>query len=431
MGQNNQCVRTETGSGTAAAPARVPPQTDAPLRDAGWPEARRADQVADLARTLETLRSTHEELITHNARLVARNAELSRVNEDLTNLLSSARLPIVFLGPELRVRRFTPAAEQVLGLTGLDIGRPLAELRPRIRLDDLEGKTRDVIRDVAVVEHEVQGQDGRWFHLRIQPYRTSDHSVDGAVLVLLDVDGLKRAAQELQRSNRDLENFASFASHELREPLRNMHHYLQLMDSEELPEASRQDLHRATQNLARVMRLVTALLRFSQVGRQRLERHRVDLDDVVHEARETAVRSLSEADASIEVEGDLPVVDGDPTLLADLFTNMFINAVQNRGRDRPRIRVSARLHAGMVRVTVQDNGTGIDLENPDDVFELFQRGRVARVEGSGIGLALCRKVVELHGGHIWVETTPGTGTAFNFTLPTQRSEGEGDAVALN
>lgn len=422
MSVNEHATQTERGPTEAPASARRAPG------EARWPVARRADEVADLARTLEALRTAHQELVTHNARLVARNAELSRVNEDLTNLLSSARLPIVFLGPELRVRRFTSAAEQVLGLTGLDIGRPIAELRGRIPLDGLEDKIRDVIHDVAVVEHEVQGHDGRWFHLRIQPYRTSDHSVDGAVLVLLDVDDLKRATDELRRSNRDLENFASFASHELREPLRNMQQYLQLVQSEALPPPARRDLQRAQDNLGRIMRLVTALLRFSQVGRERLERHAVRLDDVVREARETAAMVLHETQARVEVEEGLPVVEGEPTLLADLFANMFINAAQNRGDDPPRVVVSARHHGGMVRVTVRDNGTGIDLENPDDVFKLFQRGRGARGEGSGIGLALCRKVVELHGGHIWVETWPGAGTAFNFTLP-QKPEGPGQPVA--
>lgn len=430
MGQKEQGTRTggraslhlpAGPSRTHAGSPRAPPTTPSPPSD---------EKDADLARAFEVLRLAHDELATQNARLVLRNAELGRVNEDLTNLLSSARLPIVFLGPGLRIRRFTPAAEQVLGLTGLDVGRPITDLRHRLRLEALEEKIRCVIRDVAVVEHEVQGPDGRWFHLRIQPYRTSERSVDGAVLVLLDVDGLKRAAEELLRSNRDLENFASFVSHELREPLRNMGHFLELVGAEDLPAATQRDLQRVQENLARVTRLVAALLRFSQVGREGLERRPVALADVVDEARETAVTALREADARIVKAHDLPAVVGDPTLLADLFSNMFINAAQHRGSKRPHVRVSAQHRSGMVCVCVQDNGTGIDLENPDDVFGLFRRGGSPASQGSGIGLALCRKVVELHGGHIWVESRPGRGTSFNFTLPAHKPEGDA-AVAAN
>lgn len=380
-------------------------------------------------RTLATLRAANEALAVRNARLLRRNVEVNRVNEDLTNLLSSASLPIVFLGPEWRIRRFTPAAEKILGLTGQDVGRSILELRSNIGLAGLDEKIRDVVDNVAVTEHEVQGRDGRWFHLRIQPYRTADQSIDGAVLVWLDVDGLKRTTEDLRRSNVDLENFASFASHELREPLRNMQHYLQLVDMDGPEEEMRNDLRRVSENLSRVMRLVSSLLRFSQVGCHRLERRAVHLCTVVREARESVATVLRETGARVVTEEPMPLVDGDPTLLGDLFSNMFVNATQNRSEKRPHIRVSASVQGGMVRVTVRDNGAGIDLEDPDSVFQLFQRGRDNRGEGSGIGLALCRKVVELHGGHIWVVSKPRLGTAFHFTLPAQKPEGESATVA--
>ena len=140
----------------------------------------------------EELQSTNEELTTVNEELQTRNSELSQTNDDLNNLLSSVNIAIVMLDNELRVRRFTPMARRILNLIPTDIGRPITDLHPAIRVPDLAPMIGEVLESMTVKERDVPDQDGRWFSLSIRPYRTSDNRVDGAVLVLVDIDAIKR-----------------------------------------------------------------------------------------------------------------------------------------------------------------------------------------------------------------------------------------------
>jgi len=149
----------------------------------------------ELETSKEELQATNEELGTINAELHARNAELGRANEDLTNLLGSVRLPIVMVGVDLRIRRFNGAAANALNLISTDTGRPIGNLRPPVEGLDLEGLLAEVIRDAVVKESEVRDRKGHWFLLRAHPYRTSENKIDGAILLLIDIDELKRTTE--------------------------------------------------------------------------------------------------------------------------------------------------------------------------------------------------------------------------------------------
>src|SRR6185437_10642910 len=155
--------------------------------------------------------SGNEELATVNEELQNRNAELSQANDDFLNLLASVNLPIVMVGADLRIRRFTPPAEKMLGLIRGDIGRPLGDIQLGLDLPDLRRTVADVIENVATHEREVRDREGRWFSLRIRPYRTLENRIDGAVLVLVDIDGLKRAEQSLRESEERFEALADTA----------------------------------------------------------------------------------------------------------------------------------------------------------------------------------------------------------------------------
>jgi two-component system CheB/CheR fusion protein len=144
----------------------------------------------------EELQSSNEELNTINAEMQSRNAELARLNDDLVNLLGSMNMPIVMTGEDLRIRRFTPAAEKVLRLIASDVGRPIADLKPRINAPDLEELLQRVIDSLQPYEREVKDEEGRFYLMRIRPYRTSDNRIDGAVLQLLEVSELKRSMEE-------------------------------------------------------------------------------------------------------------------------------------------------------------------------------------------------------------------------------------------
>jgi two-component system CheB/CheR fusion protein len=149
----------------------------------------------ELETAKEELQSTNEELTTLNEELQTRNGELSQVNNDLTNLLASVNVAIIMLSNDLTVRRFTPMAERIFNLIPSDIGRRLSDLNRNIVVPDLDDSIRDVVDNLTSIEREVQDRDGRWYSLRIRPYRTRENKIDGAVILLLDIDEHKRVVE--------------------------------------------------------------------------------------------------------------------------------------------------------------------------------------------------------------------------------------------
>jgi two-component system, chemotaxis family, CheB/CheR fusion protein len=154
----------------------------------------------ELETSQEELQSANEELTTVNDELQHRNTDLSQLSNDLSNLLNSVNIPIVMLDNGLRVRHFTPTAERVLNLRQTDVGRPIAEIRSNLDLPDLESLLSRVIADLTPLERDVQDRNGAWYSMRIRPYRTEDNKIDGAVMVLYDVEQLKRSLQEVRQA---------------------------------------------------------------------------------------------------------------------------------------------------------------------------------------------------------------------------------------
>jgi two-component system CheB/CheR fusion protein len=167
----------------------------------------------ELETAKEELQSTNEELTTVNEQLHHRNLELSQVNNDLTNLLSSTMIPVVMVGGDMRIRRFTPPARRTMNLLPTDVGRPISDIKPKVEVPDLDQIIVDVIETVRPVEREVMDRDGKWFGLRVYPYRTTDNKIDGAVIVLLDIDQAKRNQEDLEAQSADLRTQASLVEH--------------------------------------------------------------------------------------------------------------------------------------------------------------------------------------------------------------------------
>ena len=151
----------------------------------------------ELETAKEELQSSNEELSTVNDELSNRNLQLTKANNDFSNLLLSVSLPIVMVGADLRIRRFTPLAEQLFNIIPSDLGRPITNLKPNLDIPDLEQLLNETIQSVRTVEREVQDRSGHWYSLRVRPYRTSDNQMDGAVLILVDIDGIKRSDRRL------------------------------------------------------------------------------------------------------------------------------------------------------------------------------------------------------------------------------------------
>ncbi|HTA13149.1 MAG TPA: ATP-binding protein [Solirubrobacteraceae bacterium] len=238
---------------------------------------------------------------------------------------------------------------------------------------------------------------------------------------------LEQQALELQRSNSDLEQFAYVASHDLQEPLRKVASFCQALEQRyrgQLDARADQYIDFAVDGARRMQILINDLLEFSRVGRGGAARERVELEDVLEEARRSLSAPLREAAATIEHD-PLPSVRGERSLLVSLLQNLLANAVKFRDAEPLHVRLSASREGEMWELSCADNGIGIEPEYAERIFVIFQRLHSKEAyEGTGIGLALCRKIVEYHGGSIWLDTNYDGGACIRFTLPLADEENE-------
>ncbi|MDO8209900.1 ATP-binding protein [Conexibacter sp. CPCC 206217] len=228
-------------------------------------------------------------------------------------------------------------------------------------------------------------------------------------------------ARELQRSNAELEQFAYVASHDLQEPLRKVASFCQLLEKRyrgQLDERADQYIDFAVDGAKRMQQLINDLLAFSRVGRFGAEQSVVETDAVLQQALTALGASIEESGARIAVHGDLPRVRGEASLLAGVFQNLIGNALKFHGEGPPQIDVAVERVGDEWQFTVTDDGIGIEPDYAERIFMIFQRLHAKDVyAGTGIGLAMCRKIVEYHGGRIWLDTESRQGTTFRFTLP--------------
>jgi signal transduction histidine kinase len=231
---------------------------------------------------------------------------------------------------------------------------------------------------------------------------------------------LTERAEELARSNRDLEQFAYVASHDLQEPLRKIASFCQLLEQRyqgRLDERADSYIAFAVDGAKRMQQLINDLLAFSRVGRTSAQFVDVDLDRCLDAAVSNLSEVIAEAGAQVVWE-PLPTVPGDPALLTQLFQNLIGNSLKFRGADAPRVSVVASRRGAFWELSSVDNGIGIDPQYADRIFVIFQRlhGK-DEYAGTGIGLALCKRIVEHHGGTIWLDQQTTGGANFRWTLP--------------
>jgi signal transduction histidine kinase len=231
-------------------------------------------------------------------------------------------------------------------------------------------------------------------------------------------DALAERSRELERSNRELEQFASVTSHDLQAPLATISMYAQLLEQRHAQELNggQQLVEGINAATVKARTLIRDLLEYSRAGRGELLNEPVDMNDVATEALEMLAGPVEQSGADVTVD-DLPVILGDVRKLRQVFLNLISNALKF-AQDIPVVRVSAEVQGNTAIFAVADNGIGMDPGQAERIFQPFHRLHAEEeYPGTGIGLAVCERIVEQHGGRIWAQSAPGQGSTFRFTLP--------------
>jgi len=235
---------------------------------------------------------------------------------------------------------------------------------------------------------------------------------------------LKQKMIDLERSNADLERFAYVASHDLQEPLRMVASYVKLLDrryKDKLDQDAKDYIEFAAEGATRMQQMINDLLAYSRVGTRGKPLEPTDLEAALSRAMRNLDVVIKENDATV-THASLPTVLADDVQMIQLFQNLIGNAIKFKGGDQPRVHVSAEPKGSEWQISVHDNGIGIAPQYFERIFIIFQRLHTrADYPGSGIGLAICKKIIERHGGRIWVESARGEGSTFYFTIPIYRS----------
>ena len=499
----------------------------------------------ELETAQEELESANEELNTLNEELKISNVEFSKVNRDLTNLLESISIPLVMVGRDLRIRRFTRAIEPMLNLIASDVGRSITDLQPQMELPDLRRLLLDAMEGGNRQPRDIRDSHGRWYSLRILPSRGPDGKTDGAVLMLIDIDAAKRgldfaeaivetvreplvilsqnlqvvkanktfyetfraareetenrliydlgngqwnipklrellenilpshatfrdfevthefehagrkvmllnaseiynpnaqartillaiedaterrqAEEALRTTNAELQNFAYALTHDLQEPLRMVVNFTELLGREyagKLGAEADRFISYSVEGALRIEALLKALLAYWEVNERKHDGFAsVDCGAVLAKALLNLQAAIAESGA-IVTSGPLPTVVAEEVMLTQVFQNLISNSIKYRGEETPRIHITAERDGERWLFAVRDNGIGIDPQDAGRVFGMFRRLHGNEISGTGIGLALCKKIVERKGGRIWVESETGRGVTFKFTIPDHKS----------
>lgn len=311
--------------------------------------------------------------------------------------------------------------------------------------DALEGK---------ISHTEYLTESGNWYYLSVGPYKIDD-KIEGGFALAFNINSFKKAEIErdkkieelwytnnqlkiengvrkliernmyeqkfeLEQKNQELEQFAYVASHDLQEPLRMVSSYTQLLGNrfnDKLDDEAREFISFAVEGATRMQSLITDLLSYSRIGRKEMSFEKINLDIVLQIVKRNLSILLQETEAEVVCD-KYPFIQADASQLVQLFQNLISNAIKFRKTGvKPVISITAKNLGKFHRICVEDNGIGISMEYKDRIFQIFQRLHTRdKYPGTGIGLAICKKIVERHGGQIWVDSAVGEGTKFYFTI---------------
>ncbi|QLG26261.1 PAS domain S-box protein [Halorarum halophilum] len=350
-----------------------------------------------------------------------REQELQRVRDRMEFALNATDAIVWDWNVDEDRTSFYPSAESLYGTPVENWDDFIGIVHPDDR-EQVEEGIREALETGEPKSDEIRiDRDGeeRWIEAPGRPIQDEDGSTR-MVGVARDITERKTFERQLRESNERLEQFAYAASHDLQEPLRMVSSYLQLLEDrygDELDEDGREFLEFAVDGADRMREMIAALLEYSRVDTQGKPFEPVDLESVLADVLADLQFRIEEHAAEITDE-ELPTVEGDDSQLRQVLQNLLSNALEYSDDAPPRVHVSTERAGGEWILSVSDEGIGVDPDDHERIFEVFERLHTREEHaGTGIGLALCKRIVERHGGEIWVDSEPGEGATFSFTLP--------------
>jgi PAS domain S-box-containing protein len=406
--------------------ARAVRALQAPARDLG-----RGEHVSVAGLGIQEANEVGEELTRASALLQSTRSALADNETRLRSIVESAMDAIIAVDARQVILMFNAAAETMFGCpAGQAIGTPLNRFIPkRFHAHNAEVFQRQTLRERLDQPGAFEGvtnvtvglrSSGEEFPAEVSfsMVRKSGHLLH--TLIIRDVTSRVRAYKALERSNLDLQQFAYVASHDLKTPLRSIGGFVQLLErnhADKLDDKALSLIHRTTAAVKRLEQLTEDLLSYARMETDARQFEEVDMEEVAGDVVHLLDATLQAAGAAVTVH-PLPQVRGDRTQLAQLLMNLVGNGIKYCRDPAPRVEISAVRGEREWVFCVSDNGIGIDARHHEKVFEVFKRLHTqAEYPGTGIGLAICRRVVESHGGKIWIRAQTGPGTSFCFTLP--------------
>jgi two-component system CheB/CheR fusion protein len=435
----------------------------------------------ELQSTNEELQSLNEELHTVNAEHQLRIKEISELNDDLNNYFRSTDIGQIFLDSDLLIRKYTPPATALINLIETDVGRPITHISNNIKYPDLLQDLNHVLKTGEAINKIIELYNNTWYQMKILPYLREGKTIDGVVLMFVDVTEIKnaqaevteevklrKAAQEaneklnalneeyrrlakemeirveertrdlkevnekLIKSNRELEQFAFITSHDLHEPLRKIQTFAELAERNFHDEATvKRYLKTIVNSSARMSVLINDVLNYSRLTRSTEKPVNTDLNEILEKVKTDFAKMIDEKKATIK-SAALPFVKGIPLQMQQLFSNLISNSLKfsddhvvieinckNLSPEEVRAIGDLRTDRNYCELVFQDNGIGFDQQYADQIFTLFQKLNSNELyTGSGIGLALCKRIVENHDGAILASSKLNRGATFKVYLPT-------------
>lgn len=410
--------------------------------------------MEELETSKEELQSINEELQTVNQQNRHKVAELDQLSSDLQNVLIATDIATLFLDRNLRILRVTPRLGDLFNVRVIDRGRPISDFTHRLGYPDLRNDADAVLRNLVPVERELQDDTGKLYLTRLHPYRDNDDRIGGVVVTFVDITDRKEAERlrleiqakdqaaaaekamrakesELARVARTLMvgQLGTSIAHEVNQPLAgvvtNAEAGLRWLDGDA------PDVGEAKNSLKMIVRdgnRASAVIRRVRefVKKETNEAKGLDIEEIL---RETTALLRSDLDknrisVNFDISGGLPMVRGDRVQLEQVIVNLIVNAIEAMASvsDRPsELRVSARESSDEdVLISIRDSGVGIDANQAEKIYDAFF---TTKPMGVGMGLSICRSIVEAHGGRLWATPNDGPGLTMQFILPADNANG--------